>query len=95
MGIERVGVYMKPGQLQAAETVQGLVEWLGERGIEVRGDQEAARITGEPGIARDELAKQIDLAVALGGTARCCPSRGPSAPARSRFSGSTSAPSVS
>lgn len=67
MGIERVGVYMKPGQLQAAETVQGLVEWLCERGIEVRGDQEAARITGEPGIARDELAKQIDLAVALGG----------------------------
>ncbi|MFP8873584.1 MAG: NAD(+)/NADH kinase [Myxococcota bacterium] len=67
MGIERVGVYMKPGQLQAAETVQGLLEWLGERGIEVFGDEETARSTGEPGIDRDELAKQIDLAVALGG----------------------------
>jgi NAD+ kinase len=67
MGIDRVGVYMKPGQHQAEDRVRGLLAWLAERDIGVLCDEATAHLTGEPAIARDQVAEQIDLAVVLGG----------------------------
>ena len=48
MDIHSVGVCLKPGQPQAAETVRGLVKWLGDRGIEARVDLECAKLTDRP-----------------------------------------------
>ena len=65
--IASVGICVKDGQPQAAEPIRELVKWLGQRNVAVLADLEAARATGGPAIAREELAAQVDLLVALGG----------------------------
>ncbi len=65
--IRTVGVCLKSGQPQAAETVRGLVKWLSERELEVRADPECARLVGLPGSTIEKLAAEVDLIVSLGG----------------------------
>jgi len=67
MDIRSVGVCLKPGQPQAAETIRELVKWLGDRGIAVRVDAECARHSGLPAEAVATLAAEVDLVIALGG----------------------------
>ena len=67
MDIHSVGVCLKPGQPQAAETVRGLVKWLGDRGIEPRVDLECAKLTDRPAEETVALAAEVDLLVSLGG----------------------------
>lgn len=67
MDIHSVGVCLKPGQPQAAETVRGLVKWLGDRGIEARVDLECAKLTDRPAEETVALAAEVDLLVSLGG----------------------------
>jgi NAD+ kinase len=65
--IQSVGVCLKTGQPQAAETVRELVKWLGDRGIEARVDAECARLTDRPAEDTVELAAEVDLLISLGG----------------------------
>lgn len=67
MDIQTVGVCLKPGQPQAAETVRELVKWLGDRGIEVRVDGECAKHTGRPAEDLAVLAASVDLLISMGG----------------------------
>lgn len=67
MAIQTVGVCLKPGQPQAAETVRGLVKWLEERGIAARLDPECGRLMGQAGEPPVVLAAEVDLLVSLGG----------------------------
>jgi NAD+ kinase len=64
---QTIGICVKPDQPQLAELVDGLIEWLGERGVQVRLDRHAAALRGD---ARSELAEWIaktDLVIVLGG----------------------------
>ena len=65
--VRTVGVCLKPGQPQAAETVRELVKWLAEHELEVRVDPECGRLVGLPSCAVEELAAEVDLIVSLGG----------------------------
>jgi len=67
MTIRSVGVCLKPDHPQLADVVRGLEKWLGERGLEVVLGREAAAASGAPGLARSELASQVDLIIVLGG----------------------------
>ena len=67
MDIRTVGVCLKLGQPQAADTVRELVKWLSERELEVRADPECARLVGLPGCTIETLAAEVDLIVSLGG----------------------------
>lgn len=67
MKIRTVGVCLKQGQSQAAATVRDLVEWLGQRGIEVLADPHCAEVTGLPATEATDLAASVDLIVSLGG----------------------------
>lgn len=65
--IRSVGICLKEDQPQAAGTVGELVRWLGERGIEVLLDQNAAPGAGLQAHSREALAASVDLVVVLGG----------------------------
>lgn len=72
--IERVGVVVKPHQPDALQTICRLVQWLSERSIALVGtpELESERVEHETGcavqtVARDELAKHVDLIIVLGG----------------------------
>jgi NAD+ kinase len=67
--IKSVGIVSKPKKPELYEIVPGLRNWLRERNLEVRLDQETALSLNEPdaGISRPELAGQVDLLVVLGG----------------------------
>ncbi len=67
MKIRTIGVCLKPGQPQAAETVRELIKWLGDRGIETRVDAECAKLTDRSGEDTAALAAEVDLLVSLGG----------------------------
>ncbi len=67
MKIQSIGVCLKPGQPQAAETVRELVKWLADRGIETRVDAECAKLTDRPGEDTAVLAAEVDLLISLGG----------------------------
>ncbi len=67
MKIRTIGVCLKPGQPQAAETVRELIKWLGDRGIETRVDAECAKLTDRSGEETVVLAAEVDLLVSLGG----------------------------
>lgn len=67
MKIQTVGVCLKPGQPQAAETVRELVSWLEDRGIEARVDAECAKLTDLPAEEATSIAAKVDLLVSLGG----------------------------
>jgi len=67
MKIRSVGVCMKQGQSQAADTVRSLVKWLDEHGFEAVVDAECAPMTGLEPHSHRELAASVDLIVVLGG----------------------------
>ena len=67
MDIRSIGICLKEGQPQAAETVRDLVKWLADRDIEARVDAECAKLTDRPGEDTVSLAGEVDLLVSLGG----------------------------
>ena len=75
--IQSVGICLKPGQPQAGKTIQELVKWLGDRGIEPRVDAECASVVDLPGEDIAELAASADLLVSLGGDGTLWPWRAP------------------
>jgi NAD+ kinase len=67
MKVETVGICLKENQPQAEGTIFELGAWLRERGYGLRADTQCSQWLGEEGISREELARQSDLIVALGG----------------------------
>ena len=64
-----VALVVHTERLQAIELARSASRWLAERGHETRLPEADAKIVGEParGVAEEELAKGLDLAVSLGG----------------------------
>ncbi len=67
MTIRTVGVFLKPGQPQAAGVVRELEKGLAERGLVVRLDEEAGAVAGREGASRERVAADADLLLVLGG----------------------------
>ena len=66
--IKTVGIISKPGAPAAHELVARLIDWLRERGMEVRCDEETAAYDArQPGIPRDVVPEGCDLVIVLGG----------------------------
>jgi NAD+ kinase len=66
--ISTVAIISKPKIAKAAEIVCGLLEWLDERGIRCRFDEETARYAGQSTFyAREELPNEADMMIVLGG----------------------------
>lgn len=66
--IKTVGIISKPNMAQAAETVCGLLEWLDERGIGYKCDEQTAQYAGNGNFSsREDLPDGTDLIVVLGG----------------------------
>ncbi len=66
--IKTVGIISKPNAETAARIVPALVEWLRQRGIAVCCDDVTAAYSGTcEALPRDQLAKQCDLMIVLGG----------------------------
>jgi len=72
--IKRLGIVLKPHQQDALTTLCELAKWLGERGIELVGGPEiqGESIEHQTGCAvsevpQDQLAKNVDLILVLGG----------------------------
>jgi len=66
--IKTVGVISKPNVEAAAAVVPRLLEWLTERGIAVRCDEQTAHYAKSgAGISRDDVPEGCDLVIVLGG----------------------------
>ena len=66
--IKTVGIISKPGVPAGHELVPEVIQWLRQRAIAVRIDEEsAAYARGENGIARDMVPEGCDLVIVLGG----------------------------
>ncbi|HEX8494114.1 MAG TPA: NAD(+)/NADH kinase [Pyrinomonadaceae bacterium] len=72
--IRRVGVVIKPQLREAVPTLRGLAEWLDVRGVRLLGGPEIEQARSECGaghvidiVTHDEMARSVDLVVALGG----------------------------
>jgi NAD+ kinase len=66
--IETVGIMTKPGAPAAQQLVPEVLQWLRQRRLCVRLDQEtAAYAPGEEGIPRDQVPEGCDLIIVLGG----------------------------
>jgi NAD+ kinase len=66
--IRVVGIMAKPGIPHASAIVGDLVEWLEARGVQSRLDDEAAFYLGRAdGLRRDEVPKDTQLVIVLGG----------------------------
>ncbi|HEX7999902.1 MAG TPA: NAD(+)/NADH kinase [Pyrinomonadaceae bacterium] len=72
--IRRVGVVIKPQLAEAVPTLRRLAEWLDARGVRLLGGPEIEQARAECGagetidiVSHDELAKNVELVVALGG----------------------------
>jgi NAD+ kinase len=68
--IRRIGIVAKHGLTAAAPHLTGVVAWLADRGVDVRMDSETAAIAGTatvPTVSRDELPREVDLLLVLGG----------------------------
>jgi NAD+ kinase len=72
--IRRVGVVIKPELPEAVPTLRRLAEWLSARGVRLLGGPEIEQAREECGagetidiVAHEELARSVDLVVALGG----------------------------
>ena len=63
MGIQTLGIWLKPGQKQAVDTVRELYEWLSERDLAVRLDERSAELLGQPAVGTSELVADADLIV--------------------------------
>ena len=72
--IKRIGIFIKPHQPEALQTICELTQWLAERGIGLVGGPELdrERIEHETGcpvdqVETDQLAASVDLFLVLGG----------------------------
>jgi NAD+ kinase len=66
--IKTVGIISKPGMAAGQEVVPEVIQWLRQRAIAVRADEETAAYTrGEEGIARGLVPEGCDLVIVLGG----------------------------
>ena len=66
--IKTVGIISKPDVAAGHELVPEVIQWLRQRAIVVRCDEEtAAYARGEEGIARDMVPEGCDLVIVLGG----------------------------
>jgi len=65
--IETVGICSKPHSSAAAAIVPKLLDWLRERGVAVRMDEQTAAYVGQAGIPREEVPEGCDLIIVLGG----------------------------
>ena len=66
--ISTVGIVSKPKITQAPQLVSGLLEWLNQRGIRYRCDQQTAEYAESPTFfSREELPEGIDMLIVLGG----------------------------
>jgi NAD+ kinase len=65
--IRTVGIISKPNSAAAANIVPALIEWLRERGMAVRIDEQTAFYAGVTGIPREEVPEGCDLVMVLGG----------------------------
>jgi NAD+ kinase len=65
--IRTVGIISKPNSAAAANIVPALIEWLRERGMAVRIDEQTAFYAGVPGLPRAEVPEGCDLVMVLGG----------------------------
>ncbi|HEX4912580.1 MAG TPA: NAD(+)/NADH kinase, partial [Vicinamibacterales bacterium] len=66
----RIGIAVKPGLVAARDTLVELETWLRGRGLDAVWSVEAAKLFqsgSRTALERDELARQSDLAVVLGG----------------------------
>jgi NAD+ kinase len=66
----RVGIAVKPGLVAARDTLVELESWLHTRGVDAAWSVEAAKLFpsgSRTALEREELARQSDLAVVLGG----------------------------
>ena len=65
--IKTVGIISKPSASAAEALAPKLIEWLRERGLVVRIDQETGVYAGGGGMARDDVPESADLVIVLGG----------------------------
>jgi len=65
--IKTIGIISKPGSDAAPELVPKLIDWLKQRGISTRIDEDTAVYAGTAGMPRDEVPEGCDLIVVLGG----------------------------
>jgi NAD+ kinase len=66
--IETVGIVSKPNSPAAGEIVPRLLDWLADRGIAVRIDEQTALYAGTTnGLARQDVPEGCDLVIVLGG----------------------------
>jgi NAD+ kinase len=66
--IETVGIISKPRIEHASQLVTGIVQWLGERQIRVRLDEESARYAGSKEfLPRVDVPRDVQLVIVLGG----------------------------
>jgi NAD+ kinase len=65
--IKTVGIISKPGSDEAPDLVPKLIDWLHQRGIVTRLDEETAAYAAAPGMPRAEVPEGCDLVVVLGG----------------------------
>lgn len=66
--MKRVGFILKPDMTEGTEILSDLVPWLRERGhVPVFADDDRIAIEGALIVPRDQIGKEIDLAVVLGG----------------------------
>ena len=66
----RIGIAVKPGLVAARDTLLELEGWLRDRGVDAVWSVEASKLFpsgSRTALERDELARQSDLAVVLGG----------------------------
>jgi NAD+ kinase len=66
--IATVGIISKPKLAQASDIVCGLLEWLDERGVRYRCDEQTAQYADlKEYYSREELPEGTDLVIVLGG----------------------------
>jgi NAD+ kinase len=62
-----IGIFTKPNDTRVDKTLQQLHEHLLQRGLQVYCDFSAGVILGQPSLTAEVLARQIDLAIVVGG----------------------------
>jgi NAD+ kinase len=66
--INTIGIFSKPAVRHAEVIVPQLLDWLAERGIKVRFDEQTAAYAGRPdGLPRPEVPNGCQLVIVLGG----------------------------
>lgn len=65
--MKRIGIICKTGRPEPAETLKGLLPWLGEKGVEVFVDKETALSLNMKGYAPAEIPDLAEAVVVFGG----------------------------